>query len=433
MFLAMMTRLRNPAILSKPPDAHALTATLMWLRPCAALGQVLAIAVAVSWLHIALPLVPLAAGIIVLALAAPVTLWRLRREWPVSGIEAACHVSFDLLLLGWALYFTGGASNPFITLLLIPVALAAAALSVRSIGFVVTLAAGVYAVLMFYYIPLPDMVMHDGAGFRLHLTGMAVNFLIAVLLLAVFIGRMTALLHAQHEASRRLRERLLRNEGILAVATQAATAAHELNTPLSSLLTLLPELKRGRENDMALRDDVGLMVSEVKRCQQILRAMVEYGRRQLSGDTQTTTLGEYLRVNVERFRLLCPEAEISAHIAAPLNEYPIEVDPGLAQALLNLMRNAYDASSQNNSCRVTLQASASDGCVEFVIGDHGIGLPEGRLGNLPAPSSKPNGLGMGLALARATIERLRGELRAQPSATGTRICVRLPSQARTNP
>lgn len=416
--------LRQRAASSVPFDAHGLATTIAWVRPCAALGQLLAIVVAVGWLHVALPVAPLLAGIAVLALATPLAFWRLRHGRSVGEVEAVGHVTFDLLLLGWALYFTGGASNPFITLLLVPVALSAAALSARGTATVVALAAAVYATLIVRYVPLPDMPMHGGNGFRLHLTGMAINFSIAVLLLAVFINRMTASLRAQRDATQRLRERLLRDEGILAIATQAAEAAHELNTPLSTLRTLLPELEAGRADDAALREDVRIMVGEVERCRDILRNMVDYGRQQLSNVARISTLGEYVGTNVDRFRLLCPEAEVTVRVAA--SEQAIEVQPGLEHALLNLMQNAFDASARNALRLVTLEVDVHDGRVEFVIGDRGDGFDDDHFDGMPVASSKANGLGMGLALARSTIERMRGDLETHRAADGTRITVRLP-------
>jgi two-component system sensor histidine kinase RegB len=418
-------RFRQRAAKSFPFDARALVMTIAWLRPCAAAGQALAIAVAVGWLGVALPLAPLAAGIVMLVAATPVAFLRLRVARPVGEAEALGHVAVDILLLGWALYFTGGASNPFITLLLVPVALSAAALSGRTTAVVTALAAAVYGALVFFYVPLSDMPMH-GEGFRLHLAGMTINFMVAVLLLAVFIGRMNVSLNAQRETMRRLRERTLRDESILAMATQAAHAAHQLNTPLSTLRTLLPEIVRGREEDAALREDVRVMTGEVERCRDILRGMVEYGRRQLDGTTQVTTLGHYVRDSADRFRLLRPEAEVTVEVAPELHDRSITVQPGLAHALLNLLQNALDASLQNGSHAVTLGATIDGARLQFVIGDHGDGLAAGRAVSLPAVSSKPDGLGIGLALAHSTVERMHGELQAHGDAGGTRVCVTLP-------
>ncbi|WHZ18279.1 MAG: Sensor histidine kinase PrrB (RegB) [Rhodanobacteraceae bacterium] len=420
-----MLRLRTHPAESSRFDARALVMTSAWLRPCDALGQALAVAVAIIWLRIPVPLAPLAAGIAVLILATPVAFWRLRQAWPLGETEAFCHVAFDILLLGWALYFTGGASNPFITLLLVPVALSAAALSVQATASVTALAAAVYGILIFVNVPLPDMPMH-GNAFRLHLTGMTVNFMIAILLLAVFIARMHASLNTQREAIGRLRERALRDEGLLAIATQAAEAAHRLNTPLSTLRTLLPELGRGREGDAALRADLEVMTGEVERCRNILREMVEYGRGQLADGMRATTLGAYMHDNADRFRVLRPEAAVTTQLAPALRDQPIEVRPGLAHALFNLMQNALDASRRNGSNVVTLAADTDGKQIEFVIGDQGRGFTEAVASGLPVASSKPDGLGIGLLLTRATVERMHGELQAFSDAEGSRVCVRLP-------
>ena len=424
-----MFRFRQRATKSFSFDARALVTTIAWLRPCDAAGQALAIAVAVGWLHVALPLAPLMVGIAALIAGAAVAFMRLRSAKPVRESEAFGHVAFDILILGWALYFTGGASNPFITLLLVPVALSAAALSGRATAVVTALAAAVYGALIFFNVPLSDMPMH-GEAFRLHLTGMTINFMVAVLLLAVFVGRMNASLNAQREATRRLRERALRDESILAIATQAADAAHQLNTPLSTLRTLLPELERGHEDDSMLRDDIRVMTGEVERCRDILRGMVEYGRQQLAGTTQATTLGDYVHDSVDRFRLLRPEAEVTTNVAPALCDQPIAVQPGLAHALLNLLQNALDASLSNGSHAVTLAATIDAGRIEFVIGDRGDGLSARPSVSVPTVSSKPDGLGIGLALARSTVERMHGELHAHSDAGGTRVCVTLPLAGR---
>lgn len=420
-----MIRLHMLSSEPSPFDARALVTTIAWLRPCDAIGQAVAVMVAVTWLRIGVPLVPLAAGIAVLILATPVAFWRLRKRWVIGEAEAFCHVSFDILLLGWALYFTGGASNPFITLLLVPVALAAAALSAIAFTSVAALAAAVYGVLVFLYVPLSDMSM-PGDGFRLHLSGMTVNFMIAVLLLAVFVGRTSASLNAQREATQQLRERALRDEAILAIATQAAEAAHRLNTPLSTLQTLLPELKRGRADDAALCADLRIMTGEVERCRDILRAMVEYGRDQLMGTMRTTTLGAYVHDSAERFRVLRPEAEVTIRVAVAFRDQPIGVQPGLAHALLNLMQNALDASQRNGSNVVILAANADEKQVEFVIGDRGHGFPEDHALGLPVVSSRSGGLGLGLTLARATVERMHGELCTSSDVNGAHVSVRLP-------
>jgi len=82
-----MIRLHDLQSKSFTFDARALATTIQWLRPCDAIGQALAALVAVVWLRISVPVVPLAAGITALILATPVTFWRLSKPWPVGETE----------------------------------------------------------------------------------------------------------------------------------------------------------------------------------------------------------------------------------------------------------------------------------------------------------------------------------------------------------
>lgn len=410
-------------------DPRALVTTLAWLRPCVVIGEALMLLLAVRWLHLALPVAPMLAGLCIAGLTAPATFWRLRQPRAVAEVEAVAQVVFDLLALVWLLYFSGGAANPFITLLLVPVALAATALSFRATAAVTLIAAASYLLLMFLHVSLPGMPMHEDAEFRLHLAGMAVNFGISALLLAVFIGRLNASLRRQRDAVQRLRERALRDEGILAIATQAASAAHELNTPLSSLRVLLTELLHERADDAVLRPELELMSGEVERCRGILNRMVEFGQGQLAAAPQRTTLGEYVHANAERFRLLRPGMELQVCLDPRHATQPIEVQPGLAAALLNLLNNAADASAQNRMRGVLLGARVGTDGIEITVGDQGPGL-DAQSGKPFPPSSKPDGLGLGLTLAQATVERMRGEMHIVSGGEGARITLHLPIAAK---
>ena len=147
---------------AQPTGPFALTRTLAWLRLCAIAGQSVAVLVCAWWMQLGIPLLPLLLGIGLLAVFAVFAAWRLGQPWPVREWEAIGHIAADTLVLGYLLYFTGGASNPFITLLLVPIALSAAALSVRAILAVATLAGFAYLILLWRHVPLP-MPMHAKA------------------------------------------------------------------------------------------------------------------------------------------------------------------------------------------------------------------------------------------------------------------------------
>ncbi|OOG62113.1 two-component sensor histidine kinase [Rhodanobacter sp. B04] len=407
----------------------ALTRTLAWLRLCAIAGQSVAVLVCAWWMQLDIPLLPLLLGIGLLAVFSVFAAWRLRLPWPMSEWETIGHIAADTLVLGYLLYFTGGASNPFITLLLVPIALSAAALSVRAILAVAALAGVAYLILLAWHVPLP-MPMHgeDGAhgGFSLHVVGMGVNFVISALLLGFFINRLAHALRVQQLEVQRVRERALRDEGILAIATQAAGAAHELNTPLSTMRTLLPELRREHAGDVTLAEDLALLEGQVDRCRTILREMVAFGKAQLSQEPERLSVDQFIHGCLERFQLLRPEAELGLELDQPTALTVLRTPPGLRHALLNLLNNAADASASCDSNAVMLQVTREAGWLQLCVSDRGPGFDDAADAALLGYSQKQTGLGLGLALAEATAERLNGELTAGNTDQGAKVCLRLP-------
>jgi two-component system sensor histidine kinase RegB len=394
-------------------NARELTWTLAWLRLCAVAGQALTVIVVAFWMRLPIPVGGLALGIGLLLVFAAAVFWRLRQPWPVTSLEAVAHIAVDIAALTWLLYLTGGATNPFVSLLVLPITLAAAALPLRHVAIVALLAAACYLVLIPWHVPLPMLHAHEGGDFNLHILGMAINFVITAAALSFFVTRLARMLRARERDVQRDRERALRDEGILAIATQAAGAAHELNTPLSTMRTLLAELKREHADDRGLADDLELLAGQAERCRDILRELVALGTRQLAGTPQRMPLAAFVRDSESRFHLLRPEVDLSIRIEGDAQAREIEAEPSLRHALINLLSNAADASLAAGSARVELAVAANAAQVEFGVRDFGAGTEAELVARSAFQSSKRDGLGLGLALAHATAERLGGELRAE--------------------
>jgi two-component system, sensor histidine kinase RegB len=404
---------------------------LAWLRVCAVVGQALTVAVVARELAFPIPQVALFAAIGVLSAFAVLVLLRLRQPWPVREAEVVAHLAVDICILWCLLYFTGGATNPFISLYIMPVALAATALSASYLVAVVLLAGGAYATLMFRYVPLPEIHAHD-AQFSLHVLGMGINFAISALLLGFFIQRLAAELRARETATQGLRERALRDEGILAIATQAAGAAHELNTPLSTIRTLLTELRHEHGSDARLDEDLALLTNQADRCRDILRELVNVGAAPLSDATPALNLAAFATDCAERFRLLRPDVDLAITLNDADGAISILMAPGLRHAVIALLNNAADASALHESSAVEFSTRLDGDAVEFAVRDGGSGLaPSARAAaGLRFFSDKRDGLGLGLVLANATAERLNGNLSvASLPSHGTLTRLRVPLQS----
>jgi len=413
-----------------PHGPRQLVASLAWLRLCAITGQILTIAFVALVLHLEIPLPSLAAGIAVLALFALLAFFRLRQYTRIAAWEPVAHIAVDTMVLGYLLYLTGGASNPFISLLVMPITLAATALPLRSVSIVAVLSVGMYLLLMRYHITLPEVTdFSSSRRFNLHLTGMAISFAITAAMLGFFIARLARALRAQQAEAELERERALRDEGILAIATQAASTAHELNTPLSTMRTLLSEMDREHANDATLNSDIRLLISQADRCRDILRELVKVGSNQLAGVAEWTSVAELAESTRDAFSLLRPEIEVVYTIDPAIGEQRIAVVPAMHHAIINLLNNAADASLANGDTRVEMQARGVDGVLELGVRDFGKGMSAIQQAG-PAmrfETTKRDGLGLGLALANATAERFGGTLVAEAATGGgTRQHLRLP-------
>ena len=420
-----------------PHGSRQLLSTLAWLRLCAIGGQALTVAFVAAWLGIAIPVGALFAGIGVLAAFSLLAFWRLRRQTRVSATESMIHITIDTVVLGYLLYLTGGATNPFISLLVMPITLAATALPLRSVSIVAALAVTTYLLLMRFYVPLPEAVAVDTlSGFNLHLTGMAISFAITAGMLGYFIARLARALRAQQAEAELERERALRDEGILAIATQAASTAHELNTPLSTMRTLLGELGREHAQDAALSEDFDLLIGQADRCRDILRELVKVGSNQLAGVAEWISVAELGDSTRDAFSLLRPEIEVDYAIDPALGKRRIAVVPALHHAIINLLNNAADASLANADTRVEMRVGGGGGILELLVRDHGKGMAAALqpTAGLRFETTKRDGVGLGLALANATAERFGGTLTAEAvESGGTRQRLRLPLATLDNP
>lgn len=400
------------------PASLAALATLRWV---AVACQIATMLVATGPLALAVPRGPLWSAIGLLAVFNLWVHWRLRRGAPASHATVFSHLALDIAVLAWLIAWSGGIANPFTSLFLLPIAFAAIALPPRWTYATAAVAGLGYAASTLFGRPLPHVHGQAVDGFDLHLWGMAVNFLVSAAVVLYCFSRLAAAQRQREHELAGLRERFARNEGIVALATHAASVAHELNTPLATLTLALDDLAE-QQTDAAQREDLHTLRALVDVCRDRVRELAA------PADDGTRQAGVDLERVIDRWILVRPTIALvrSGHVDAS-----VRVDPAIGHLLQALLNNAADAGEAAGAPRVELHLDADATGVRGEIRDHGAGFGDARLvlpGTLHA-SSKPDGFGIGLALGHATVERLGGALSMRANgASGVCIAFDLPAQ-----
>lgn len=359
---------------------------------------------------------------------------RLRTQLPVVETEFFVQLLLDVAFLNAIFYCSGGASNPFVSYLLVPVCISAATLPWRYTWIISALCILAYSLLLFFYKPLAifsvDHSQHihsqmNHAQINWHILGMWFNFFISAILITYFVVKMAQTIREQQGDLNRLREDELRHEQVIAVATLAAGAAHEINTPLSTMKLLLSELEIEHADNKNLAADLHLLKQQVNHCAGILKQLVQDSAAQSQGQAPQKPLQDYVTHILDRWQLLRPHVTYQLIFNAEWASTSVAFDSRIDMAIINLLTNAADANPQNVIVDITVQGNK----IIWKISDQGDGISPEQLAALGQGqvNSTSGGLGLGLLLSHTSLKHFGGEVIQSPnSPKGTITEIRLP-------
>ncbi len=407
---------------------------LAGLRAVSIAVQALLVVIALRGLHLDLPVLPLALILLGYSLWNGFTLWRARQPRPVSDNEFLLQLVVDALALTGVLYFTGGATNPFAWFYLLPLMIAATLLPKRRVWFMAALTITCYSLLMAFHVPLVPaggMAMghmeHDN-GFSQHVFGMWFGFVLSAGLVSYFVTNMANTLRARERVLAEAREQALRDERLVALGTLAAGAAHELGTPLGTMALVVDDLllDHPAEREPELHAQLALLREQLDRSKQALSVISASAGEPRADGGDAEAADRYLQGLFEAWRVTRPGVDARLMLEGDGPAPRLLADHALDQALRNILNNAADASAQG----VELHARWNARQLTIEVLDCGPGLDQAAASSAGKDlySSKAQGLGVGLFLAHAVIERLGGRIshRDRPHG-GTCTCITLPT------
>jgi two-component system sensor histidine kinase RegB len=391
------------------PRRYVRLDTILRLRWLAALGQLAAIFIVVQGLEFDLPVVPC---VVIVGLSAFLNLLLQLAFDPMRRMEpvyAAGLLALNIVELAGLLFFTGGLENPFSFLFLVPVLISATALPVR-----LTIALGVLAVacaslLVFYHFPLPWDSEEPLVLPPIYLFGVWLSIVLAIGVTSLYAFQVT-------EESRKLSDALAATELVLTREqhlTQldglAAAAAHELGTPLSTIVLISRELERNLADSGPFAADIKTLREQAQRCRDILSKITQLSASGAPFDRMP--LSTLIEETVAPHRDFGVDIKVRIAVAA-VREPAGTRNPAVLYGVGNILENAVDFA---RTC-AEVNAWWNNETVEIVISDDGPGFAPDILKRIGEPylsrrrsadetQGEHRGLGLGVFIARTLLER----------------------------
>ncbi len=335
-------------------------------------------------------------------------LWLGRQRSPIAPLWFFVSLVTDVVFLTALLYLAGGASNPFVSLLLAPLVVSAVVLPPRAVWGLAILCLVAYGLLLASSRPMPHVA--GGRDFDWHVLGMGVGFVFVVLLIVFFVLHLAESLRRRDRALAEAREAALRDERLVALGTLAAGAAHELGTPLSTMAIVTRDLiDEVGERDPALVRRLELLRDQVDRCKAILSMIAASAGRSRADEGAGLVLDRFLESVLARWRGRLPGCRLRIDIAGRSPPPLIVADEGLRQAVVSLLDNAAGFSRDRE---IDFRARWDARTLWLEIADRGEGIAHelrASLGREPL-TTRDDGHGLGIFMGRAVIERLGGRL-----------------------
>lgn len=242
---------------------------------------------------------------------------------------------------------------------------------------------------------------------------------------------------------KRAHEHALHTEKMASIGKMAAVLAHEINNPLSGILTYAKLLRKwvdtedgGKSRRGEIDDSLDLIASESRRCGDLVKNLLTFSRT-TPMNLQATNLNQVID---RALRLIQHQLDLAGIQVEPNldPELPPVICDGahIEQVLLALMMNALDAMPQGGNLWLTSKASREDNTIKIIVRDDGCGISPEILPRLFEPflttKESGRGVGLGLAISRSILERHNGTIEVQSEVgRGTTFTVSLPWDADT--
>ena len=320
---------------------------------------------------------------------------------------------FDILQISILISFNGGYTNPFIFIILAPIAIAASYLTLERIIVILSLALVCFALIFNFFIDLPEMVRPNIS--IQYSIGIMISLFVSSIFLVFYLYYFSLNYKSTQKAYELASKQLQDEKELLKVGGLAAAAVHELGTPLNTINLIIGDFDQDQQLQKKYGNDIDTLKVELDRCKAILKELsTNPESKEISNEISNMSLDAYVQSLSEQFRSNYKAIDIDYRSDDNSKNINIQITPELNIAMNNIIKNAISFAEKE-----ILIISESEGSQYTIkIRDDGPGFDKKFIANFGKPfySSRPEkgiNMGLGLFITKQMIENLNGEILVQ--------------------
>ena len=389
--------------------------TLIFFNWIAIIGQSLAVFVSYSIIEVDFNLFATISLIFLLLLLNIFLTLRFPITKALNFNEITFNLLFDLLQLISLLYLTGGLTNPFCILILVPIVISSTYLDLKRAILICAASIISLSILLFFYMPISsNLINFNSDSFsREEIFSIWGALIITLIFMSAYCYRTASESRKAGEALRETQMALSNEEKVSALMSLTAAAVHELGTPLSTISVVSKELVGNVKKNDVNYDDLQLIQTQVKRCADILKRLrttkfVRDSDEFLNEFTFTSLINEIL----EDYSNEKIEVSINADEIFSEKNITFSRVPEVIQSLSNIIDNAFKYAK--NKIVINLKYAEKYIIVEII--DDGNGFSPEIYALLGEPyvrrsiDKEDKGLGLGLFISKNLLSKSYGDI-----------------------
>jgi len=373
-------------------------------------------------------------------------------------IEANLQIGLDLMALIFLIHYSGGIENPFIFFFIFHMIMGSILLSrldiwFQAIGaiFILMLLLGLsyFGIIPHYHI---NGFAHPGLWLnKPYIWAGAVSFSLTILMTIYMTTsiaqslrkRERELFETKNQLEKKSQELeqvnkeiirqqqlLIQSEKLASLGKLSAGVAHELNSPLTGILSFAHFIKDTAQDNPQIQCDIEVVIRETERCKKIIKSLLDFARQ-----SQPEKKKEDLLAILSKTISLIENHKDFKNIKI-IKDFPeslplIMLDRDqIQQVFMNLLVNAQEAMPKGGSIYITVNLTQDKKYIQVLFSDTGIGISEENLNRIFDPffTTKEKGTGLGLSIVLGIVENHGGELEVKSRiGEGTTFIIKLPT------